>query len=330
MISIPCIDSQIWNIEKIALDIVKYIDSNRLLIIELRGEGPCATTLGIYNLLDDIVRRFNLDKNNITIMTWNQIETHDTYKIKKLPPLYIQDTVKFHSEFKEYFNDKLFDSNFKKFGLFVGRSNWLRLWLASELYTNYNDSSVITFHYDRNLDFHKDHLGLEAWINNSATTYNLTSAINLISASPITINEIDISYPILSPAHLNIAKIYHKFFCEIVCETYFTGNTFYPTEKIWRPIVMKTPFIVQGPEGYIKNLKKLGFQTFNQWWDEGYDEDPYDFKPVEILKIIKKLNQLSLDQLHNMYQEMQPILEHNQTVLYNLTPQKFKEVFNYS
>jgi hypothetical protein len=330
MISVPNIDSKIWNIEKIALDIAEYVRSNQQPIIELNCEGPCATTLGIYDLLDDIVVRHNLNKNNITIITCNQIETHSEYKIKKIPPLYINETVEFHCKYKKNFNNKFFDNNFKKFGLFVGRSNWLRLWLASELHSTYHKSSILTFHYDKHIEFHRQHLGLEEWILNQATANNLTNAINLIAASPITIDEIDISYPILTPMHLNIAKIYHKFFCEIVCETYFTGNTFYPTEKIWRPIVMKTPFIVQGPAGYIKNLKKIGFQTFNQWWDEGYDEDPYNFKPIEILKIVKKLNRLSIDQLNNMYQEMQPILEHNQTLLYNLTPQKFKKIFNYS
>ena len=58
---------------------------------------------------------------------------------------------------------------------------------------------------------------------------------------------------------------------DIVVETYVSGQSFFPTEKTLRPIIAQTPFIVMGPKGYLANLRRMGFMTFGQWWDESYD-----------------------------------------------------------
>jgi hypothetical protein len=119
---------------------------------------------------------------------------------------------------------------------------------------------------------------------------------------------------------------YNDFFVEIACESYFTGKTFFPTEKTWRAITMRTPFIIQGPQNYLKNLKLLGFKTFDRWWDEGYSEDPADYQPLEILKVIEYLNTKTLDEIYNMYLEMHDILEHNYQTLQSLKTEDFFKV----
>jgi hypothetical protein len=135
------------------------------------------------------------------------------------------------------------------------------------------------------------------------------------------------SSPILFPSSLNIAKVYTNFFVEVVNLTYFTGNTFYVDEKIWRPIAMRTPFIVQGPKDTIRNLRKLGFKTFDQWWDEGYSEDIELCQNQGIKDVIKTLSLKTTHQLYKMYLEMQPILEHNNTCLKNLKQKDFQRIF---
>ena len=128
---------------------------------------------------------------------------------------------------------------------------------------------------------------------------------------------------------MNISKMYHNFFVEIVVETYFTGSTFFPTEKTWRPILLKTPFIVQGPQDYLSNLKKLGFQTFDKWWDEGYSEDPADHQIVEIQKVIDTIGNWSESKIQKVYNDMKPVLDNNFECMQNLSSADFKEVFAY-
>jgi len=266
----------------------------------------------------------------VSICTSNQIEHHNEYKIVKYPPLYVPETNEFYNQNKHNFKPKTFDDAFQTFGLFIGRSNWVRLWLASALHSNYRDKTVMTFHYDRNVDFHRPHCGVDELMNQNVDLALLDQVFKLLQVSPVTVDSIIEQYPMLSPAHLNIAKVYHNFFCEIVCETYFSGNSFYPTEKIWRPIILKTPFIVHGPQNYLANLKRLGFQTFDRWWSEGYEQDTPDYQPVEILNIIDDLSKKSTTELAQIYQEMQPVLDHNLATLQSLTPEDFHRVFNYT
>lgn len=123
---------------------------------------------------------------------------------------------------------------------------------------------------------------------------------------------------------LNISKVYNTFFVDVVCETFSEGRTFFPTEKIWRPIICKTPFIVQGPVNYLHNLKQLGFKTFNDWWDESYDEDG-GLTAIETIK--RNINMLSTRDVAHMYTEMQDILEHNFQRLTELTSRDFTRIY---
>jgi hypothetical protein len=133
------------------------------------------------------------------------------------------------------------------------------------------------------------------------------------------------TYPLNTPECYEILSWYNDFFVEIICETFFTGNTFFPTEKTWRAVASKTPFVVQGPTNFLKRLKKLGFKTFDRWWDESYDNDPYEYKLTAILRVIDQINSLDINKVYN---EMQPILEHNYNVFKNLSSVEFQKLIN--
>lgn len=329
MIIMPNIDRKFWDIEYRIIDVVSEYQKTGSVIINLNGEGICARTSGLYDLLDYVCGKFSVPKKQIIIQTCNQLEQHPEYTIRKSPPLpvHIDKTQIFVKNHPSSFQDKIFDQNFKLFGSFISRSNSIRLRLSAVLYNLYKDQTVMTFHYDHGLDYHRNHLGLDDMFKTPHRDIELDYALALIKDSPIKILDMEESYPILSPAHLNISKLYHNFLIEIVCETYFTGNTFFPTEKIWRPISMKTPFIVQGPENYYKNLRKLGFKTFHGYWDEGFNEDPCDYQPDCIIDIIRQLSMKSLVELQSMYDDMKSILEHNFNVFMELKSEDFKDVF---
>jgi hypothetical protein len=87
--------------------------------------------------------------------------------------------------------------------------------------------------------------------------------------------------------------------------------------------MMHTPFMVQGSQNYITNLHKLGFKTFDQWWDEGYSEDPANCQTQQILQNIDRLSKFNTADLKAMYQEMTPILEHNYQTLSKLNTKDF-------
>ena len=91
----------------------------------------------------------------------------------------------------------------------------------------------------------------------------------------------------------------------------------------------RTPFIIVGPQHILKNLQRLGFRTFDQWWDEGYDLDPSYHNIEEIKKVLAGLGRLSTQQLTKMYLDMAPVLDHNINRFRTLSYQDIHEAFVY-
>jgi hypothetical protein len=118
---------------------------------------------------------------------------------------------------------------------------------------------------------------------------------------------------------------------EIVCETFLSGNSFYPTEKTWRPFICRTPFLTLGPQGFLANLHKLGFRTFSQWWDESYDQDAdLDNGRIAINSIQQtqqRLSKLSTQELEGMYIDMKDTLEYNYQHFMQLKETDFAKIW---
>lgn len=327
MINLPNIDGKIWNIEQAAIKIVHSLQSTGSATISLNNEGGDCRSLGLYALLDNIVSTMGYSPNQIKIYTNNQLEYHEQYQIIKRAPLYVSNGQEFAKGF--ICPNKNWD-NFKHFGIFIGRSSWQRLWLASHVWKHYKDLSVITYHYDNSHDHHRHKLSFDelAW------QIGLNEAVKLcgefMQQFPIINDEIK-TYPILPPTNFDLSNQYQNFFVEIVCESFLSGNTFYPTEKTWRSIICHTPFIMLGPKNFLSNLKKLGFMTFDQWWDESYDEDAdLDNGRIAIRNIqdtIDRLSTMNVNELEAMYIDMQPILSHNHETFLNLKPNDFKKIW---
>jgi hypothetical protein len=89
------------------------------------------------------------------------------------------------------------------------------------------------------------------------------------------------------------------------------GDIFF-SEKIYRPMYYKQPFILFAVPHSLRVLKSVGYRTFDKWIDETYDhiEDPHArFK--HLVDEVRRLTALTHDQWIDMIQEMTPILEHN-------------------
>lgn len=104
----------------------------------------------------------------------------------------------------------------------------------------------------------------------------------------------------------------------VVTETVFYYSKLHLTEKIFKPIVARRPFILVGAPGNLAYLKSYGFKTFNRWIDESYDSETDNDKRISmIVDQIEKLCALAPDELDQMYQEMQDILDFNFNHFYN-------------
>lgn len=109
-----------------------------------------------------------------------------------------------------------------------------------------------------------------------------------------------------------------RYYFNVVPETNFynwKNSTFtgvHASEKIFKPILYKTPFIVIGPAGLLKALRKKGYKTFNEIIDEGYDDIIDDQKRFSaIIKLIKQLSEMSLVELGYIDAKAREICEFN-------------------
>lgn len=107
-------------------------------------------------------------------------------------------------------------------------------------------------------------------------------------------------------------------FVYVVTETCFWEKKKHLTEKIFKPIVARQPFLLLGCANNLSYLREHGFKTFNHWWDESYDsiENPID-RLQAVVKILKDICSLSIDELQKLRQEMQSVLDHNFNLFYS-------------
>lgn len=116
----------------------------------------------------------------------------------------------------------------------------------------------------------------------------------------------------LDSIKLNQSGLWH-----IVTETVFYYNKLHLTEKIFKPITHRRPFILVAAPGNLNYLKSYGFKTFDRWIDESYDNETDPGKRIEmIVGEIKKLCSLSMPELKIMHEEMKEVLEFNFHHLY--------------
>jgi len=117
---------------------------------------------------------------------------------------------------------------------------------------------------------------------------------------------------------INEIELFQNSFVHLVTETIFYGEKLHLTEKIFRPIAICRPFILAGATHNLAYLKNYGFQTFDKWWDESYDEESdSEIRLSKILEIINQLSKLSTADLKDMYQEMLPVLKFNKEHFFN-------------
>ena len=316
-------NSNIWNFELKVVEIIKSIVNDNKVFIDLNSEGPCCSDIGLYNILDYICDQFSLEKEDITIQTANALEHHNEYNIIKNNL-----STRLHNVKQGTCQDtrKNFFEDFKNFGIFIGRPSWERTWISSSLWKSYPTKVFGTFHWNKNSDYHLTHTNLTDILRFSNNLDVVIDSSTFLKKCPYILDFVS-SFPILSDRYCDIMDYYKNFFLEIACETYFSGNTFFPTEKTWRSIATKTPFIIYGPVGFLRNLRKLGFKTFDNWWSEEYDDYGHEARIEKIIELSDTIAKYSSDELYDMYKDMSEVLEHNFRIFNKISENDFQRVF---
>jgi hypothetical protein len=185
----------------------------------------------------------------------------------------------------------------KKFAVWFHRGTFARLQIAKHLYENYKEESYISYQEkgmlaDRQTnEFFQDETN---WANvNTPILYDQLFQDRLFNFEMIAGSS---------------RKPYDRYFLEIVVETDLL-TTNWITEKTVKNLYIGKPFIIMGGVGVLSKIKSFGFQTFDPWINEKYDqiENMYD-RLEAIKKEIDRIAELDVNQLHK---DIRHILEHN-------------------
>jgi hypothetical protein len=108
----------------------------------------------------------------------------------------------------------------------------------------------------------------------------------------------------------------------IVTESVFNNDIdlSFLSEKTFKPILLKMPFIIIGQPYSLKKLKSLGYKTFSHLWDESYDNilDPQK----RMNRIVELVAYLSTLDLKKLIIDNTEILEYNYKNLINSRAEK--------
>ena len=97
----------------------------------------------------------------------------------------------------------------------------------------------------------------------------------------------------------------------VISEASFFDNdcTTFVSEKTFKAIGLRSPFIIFGNRGSLKVLKELGYKTFSDFWDESYDDLPTWERYNAIIKLMHDIDKIP-DKM-SLFEEMRQVLDYN-------------------
>ena len=101
-------------------------------------------------------------------------------------------------------------------------------------------------------------------------------------------------------------------FWHVVTETVFYYDKLHLTEKIFKPIVSKQPFMLLAAPGNLAYLKSYGFKTFDLVIDESYDNIvDNDLRIEAVVDQLHWYCNLTPGEKTDVIQQLEPIIQHN-------------------
>ena len=126
---------------------------------------------------------------------------------------------------------------------------------------------------------------------------------------------------------------YTDTYFSLVSETVQQYNFSFRTEKIWKPIAIGHPWIAVANQGYYRDIRNLGFQTFGNVIDESFDEivNNQD-RMMQVSRVVKDLCQQDLasflKECYNVCKYNQQHLAEMRTQVRSEFPERFRQFIN--
>jgi len=338
------------------LKLIKENTNFKIIFVDA-GEGAYSHDLKLLYKIKDF-----LDKNKITSKKKVIITTNNNFitDIKKLPEfknfegqidLYcnnhlINSAGRFISHLRTHQSNTIVENGYtysiqneihtnprEKYFLMYNRNGerMHRVWFVNQLYKrNLIDKGFISFFGNHHLDkfFSGSNFYPQLCFNNDDI---LDMKENYKKFNPLVIDSDNPDKITFFHNFLSRKDEYEKSYFTIVSETNAESEYCFITEKTIKPIMNLHPFVVLGNPKTLEVLKSMGFETFDKWWDESYDDES-DFKTrgIKLIKLVEDLCSKTHEEWKVMLEEMSELLINNKNTLHKLATSKHaqKEFFD--
>lgn len=184
-------------------------------------------------------------------------------------PWVLFDTVRSHNSFNHelYFSDATYNFDYPKQLSFTSLCSSIkphRDFVVKEILPQLSDNTYVFKYAGKNFGADIGHLDIvknledqdAGYYSNKANDYfQITRGKRLI----------------VEPWHHLPIDIYNMSYYNLVTESDDDGTHFFPTEKIWKPLIAGIPFVCMATHNFLKRIRDLGFKTYDSVWDESYD-----------------------------------------------------------
>jgi hypothetical protein len=150
-------------------------------------------------------------------------------------------------------------------------------------------------------------------LSNSYLAHKQHQVNRFIKAGPFFVDQLDTNTHNNYAA--NMTDLYQDSYFNIVLETMIdiddSGGQFL-TEKTFKPVFNNQFFVAVSSHNHMAHLRELGYKTFGRAIDESYDSIANNQERFEaVLALTKSLCAQPLTELHEIYQQLQPEIQHN-------------------
>jgi hypothetical protein len=222
------------------------------------------------------------------------------------------------------YSSPLKGTSFKKKFLHLNR-NWRSHRFATLCLLYSRDllkESYASFHYPENRNekvWEKWHSAMLLDFKDAPYHQELVDGYNVKDILPL---HLDIDNYLVNGAYFSQRKIssyLRSTYFSLVSETiYKNNNPRFLTEKIFKPVVFKHPFILISLPNSLELFRSLGYKTFDGIIDERYDLEVDENKRLDmVIEETKRLCNLTSSELEEFKNKCLPIVDHNFEVMMN-------------
>lgn len=313
----------------IPCNIIKMIINKKIrLIINNTGHGYHTIVNDLYK---NIILEYNVDPNFIFLSSESYDMGNEITKVAnhyKLPKIHYSWNTEFEKIVREQIDGIEFNKvkNIDKIFLnFNGRQTHHRTILIF-LLKSLNLLQYGYVSYNKNLYDHES--ALTYYMNIFKDNAELIKILkenqeNILSIENMVLDD----YNTQDKFKITSNNLYDKSLLSLVTETNFYGETLYNknvnngrilSEKTFKPIAMKHPFIIVSNKNFLDCIRLLGYKTFYPYIDESYDLIDDDAERLlAIVKEIERLTKMSKDEQEIFIKFTNDICEYNYQVLKN-------------